>query len=245
MKLGILTFISAVISIFLLIVFKLELWEFILIFMPLYLIMTTYFTAWYNMNGKIQPKAIPPAFEGRNYKAEQISPEIQQLGFYEIDRFYLPIIPDVNVYAFKHNTLPVFFCFYDFGTRQSCDFFSRYNNDISLTTTNTKDGGTLPRPVKAMLQIFPGYDYAQLFEQQTKAHRFLLNNGITALDLHKNEFRTFFMKSFADNWTYLKKHPLWPIPTIFRSVARVGIKHLKPIEKQWPVISPKIFKITG
>jgi hypothetical protein len=245
MKLGLMNFITFIISIAVLMIFKLEMWAFLLIFVPLYLIVSTYFTAWYNMNGKIQPKSIPSSgYESRIQTINSIAPEIERLGFREIDRFYLGIIPDTIIIAYKHTYEPVYFCFYHLGTKISCDYVTKYGYEMTLTTNNLAEGGTLPRPIEAMLQIFPKTSYEQLFHKHLIGHRFILSKGITLHDFQAGEFRDVFMRSFKTQWSYLKKHPLWPLPTIFRTVTRLGIKSLAPIEKQWKWIEPRLKKMS-
>lgn len=246
MLLGIMNIITFIISIVLLVVFDLELWAFVLIFVPLYLVISTYFTGWFNMARKIQPKAIPQSgFEGRVQALRLIAPDIERLGFREIDRFYLKMIPDSIIIAYKHATEPVYFCLYHLGVKISCDFVTQYGYDISLTTNNLPDGGTLSRPPEAMLQIFPKLAYEELLSKHLSAHRFLLSKGLVLHDFQPYEFREKFMQSFKDQWSYLKRHPLWPFPTIFRSVTRLGIKYIAPIEKQWKWIQPKLKKAYG
>ena len=220
-------------------------WAFLLIFVPFFLVISTYFTAWYNMNGRIQPKAIPlSGYENRVQTIRTIALEIERLGFREIDRFYLGIIPDTIIFAYKHSNEPVYFCLYHLGTKISCDFVTRYGYEITLTTNNVVEGGTMPRPAEAMLQIFPGNSYEQLFNKHLTAHRFLITKGITLHDFQTTEFREVFMRSFKTQWSYLKKHPLWPLQTIFRTITHIGIKSHVSIENQWKWIEPKLKKMS-
>lgn len=241
MKIGVLTLITFIISFLAIVLLNLELWAFILIFAPLYLIAMTIFTAWHNMHGAVKPEPIPPkGFDGRIAQMNTITPRILQLGFREIDRFYVKMIPDVVVYAFRHNSEPVYFCLYHLGTKMANDFITRYGYDVSLTTNNITDAGVLPRPAKAMLQIFPRQEYEQVFSNHISAHKFIQSNGFTVHDFSPDEFRPVFMESMLKQWLYLKKHPLWPLTTIFKSVTKIGIGYRKPIQDQWEKISSNI-----
>jgi hypothetical protein len=241
MKLGILTILTAVISFAVITFFKLELWAFLLFFVPVYLVIVTVFTAWYNMRGAIKPESIPPSgFANRISQMDSIVPQIVRLGFREIDRFYLKMIPDSVVYVFKHDSEPVYFCLYHLGTKMACDFVTRYGYDISLTTNNVPDAGVLPRPRKAMLQIFPGITYEQLYSNHISAHQFLLQNGVTTHDFPPAEFRSDFIEAMQKQWLYLKKHPIWPVTTIFKAVTKIGIGYRKPIQNQWKSIIPNL-----
>jgi hypothetical protein len=241
MKLGILTTLTALISFAVIFFFKLELWVFLIFFVPVYLIIMTIFTAWYNMRGSIKPEPIPPSgFENRIRSMDSISSQTVQLGFRETDRFYMKMIPDSVVYVFKHNSEPVYFCLYHLGTKIACDFVTRYGYDVSLTTNNVPDAGVMPRPPKAMLQIFPGISYEQLYSKHISAHQFLQKNGIFVHDLPPGEFRAYFTEAMQKQWLYLKKHPFWPVPTILKAVTKIGIGYRKPIMDQWQSIAPKL-----
>jgi len=241
MKLGILTTLTALISFAIIYFFKIELWAFLLFFTPIYLIIVTVFTAWYNMRGAIKPQSIPPfGFANRIAQMDSIVPQIVRLGFRETDRFYMEMIPDSVVYVFKHNSEPVYFCLYHLGTKMACDFVTRYGYDVTLTTNNVPDAGVMPRPPKALLQIFPGTTYEQLYSNHISAHRFLLQNGITAHDFPPGEFHAYFIGAIRKQWLYLKKHPLWPLTTIFKAVTKIGIGYRKPIMDQWNSIAPNL-----
>jgi len=241
MKLGILTTLTALISFAIIYFFKIELWAFFLFFVPVYLVIVTIFTAWHNMRGTIKPEPIPPSgFANRIAQMDSIFPQIVRLGFRETDRFYMKMIPDSVVYVFKHNSEPVYFCLYHLGTKMACDFVTRYGYDVTLTTNNVPDAGVMPRPPKAMLQIFPGITYEQLCSNHISAHRFLLKNGISTHDFPPGEFRAYFIESIRKQWLYLKKHPLWPLTTIFKAVTKIGIGYRKPIQYQWKTIAPNL-----
>jgi hypothetical protein len=193
------------------------------------------------MRGSVKPEPIPQTgFANRITLMDSIAPQIVRLGFRETDRFYMKMIPDSVVYVFKHNSEPVYFCLYHLGTKIACDFMTRYGYDVTLTTNNVPDAGVMPRPPKAILQIFPGITYEQLYLKHISAHQFLLQNGITAHDFPPGEFRAIFVESIRMQWLYLKKRLLWPLTTIFKAITKIGIGYRKPIMDQWKTIAPNL-----
>lgn len=243
MKYGIWSFFVFILTALIIILLKIPLIIFIIFTAPLLLIVLTYTSFLYNFRESLQMEPIPErGYSSRTKELEKDQETIQySLDFRKIDQFYLKTIPNSVTYVFKHKKEPIYFCIYHLGKKMACDFLTRYENDMYLTTSNVIDAGMTPRPDKYFLQIFPGKSYKDLYNEHQKSHLFLNNKGVRTFNMAEGEFRHYFMKSFFEQGAYIRKFFLWPIRLIFRTITQRGRVFCKPIIDQHAQGKIKIF----
>jgi hypothetical protein len=134
----------------------------------------------------------------RREELERDENMVFDLGFVKMDEFYLKTVSDVVVYAYKHRSEPVELYLYHLGVKRTCDFVTRFEGDITLTTTTTKAAGALKRPPKRLLQIFLGENYDALLERHRRAGAFLTQHGLSAVEQPASAFRARFVESMRE-----------------------------------------------
>ncbi len=233
MKLGLWGFLVCVISFSLVFFLKVPFWIFMIIVIPLLVIILTSVAATYNFRESLRPQPIPQrGYGSRIQELDRDADTLQALGFRRFDQFYLKAIPDSITYAFKHESEPTYFCVYHLGKKTTCDYFTRYDNDYALTTSNVIDAGMSPRPPKKLLQIFPERSYRELHFQHQRSHEYLVQQGLRTHDLSETEFRHYFMKSFHEAGDYMTRSIMWPVILVVRVIGQFGRKYCKSIIDQ-------------
>lgn len=188
-----------VLTLIIVIVFNLPFLIFLFVVIPLLIIAFTYGSFNYSFRKTLKPESIPgKGYATRIKDLDLDTKKLERLGFQKWDDFYLRMIPDTIVYVLKHKEDSVYLCLYHLGAKKTCDFFTRYDNEDTLTTCNTIDGGMTPRPQKALLQIITSVSYEQIFELHKKAHKFLFDKGFGQYDIARQEFRQYFLKNIHD-----------------------------------------------
>ena len=201
---------------------------------PLLIITFTYGSFNYSFRRSLKIEPIPQ--RGYTLRIRDLDLEIKKvesIGFEQIDAFYLKMIPHSVTYVLKHREASVYLCLYHFGTKKTCDFFTRYENDYTLTTCDNIDGGMTPRPGKSLLQIATNVSYEQLFEIHKKTHNFLIDKGLKLDELPQEEFRHYFLKNIYDYAQYVRTYSFGPIRLIFWTVSKRGRVHCKEIETHY------------
>jgi hypothetical protein len=223
-----------IVTLIIVIVFNIPFWIFLLVVVPLLIIAFTYGSFNYSFRKSLRIEPIPQSGYALRMKDLDLeTKKAESIGFEKIDAFYLKMIPNSVTYVLKHKEDPVYLCFYHFGTKKTCDFFTRYKNDYTLTTCDNIDGGMTPRPKKSLLQIATQVTYEQLFEIHKKAHTFLIERGLKLVELPREEFQHYFLKSIHDYAQYVRTYPLWPVRLIFWTVSKRGRIHCNEIETQY------------
>jgi hypothetical protein len=223
-----------IVTLIIALIFNIPFWLFILIVIPLLIIAFTYGSFNYSFRSTLKAVNIPSkGYSSRIKELDIDAKKVDNLGFEKWDDFYLKMIPDSIVYVFKNKEEPVYLCLYNFGSKKTCDLFTRYENDYTLTTCNTVDGGMTPRSQKSLLQIVTNVSYENLFEIHKKAHEFLKNKGLRKFDIAKQEFRQYFLKSIHEYAQFVRKYPFWPVLLIFWTVIKRGRVYCKKIETQY------------
>jgi hypothetical protein len=223
-----------IVTLIIVIVFNIPLWIFLLVVVPLLIVAFTYGSFSYSFRTSLKVEPVPQ--KGYNLRIKDLDLEtkkVESIGFKKIDAFYLKMIPDSVTYVLKHREDPVYLCLYHFGTKKTCDFFTRYENDYTLTTCDNIDGGMTPRPERSLLQITTRVSYEQLFEIHKKAHNFLIDKSLNLVELPQEEFRRYFLKSINDYARYVRTYSLWPVRLIFWTVSKRGRVYCKEIETQY------------
>lgn len=233
MKLGVWGALVFVITFALVFLIKVEFWIFIIVVLPLLIIVLTSVSAAYNFRDSIKPQPIPQSgYQSRIRELDRDADTLQALGFKKFDQFYLKAIPDSVTYAFKHESEPTIFCVYHLGKKTTCDFFTRYDNDYALTTSNVVDAGMSPRPSQKLLQIFPDSSYREIYFQHQRSHEFLMQQGLRSHDLPEAEFRRYFMESYHESGKYMTKSLIWPVVLVIRVISQYGRKYCRSVIDQ-------------
>ena len=82
-----------------------------------------------------------------------------------------PIGIPMAIYVNKSRTVAM--VVYFAGGQRVLDFFSKFPNKVTLTTTSSIDGVTSPLPQGGMLQCFPNQDVRQQYQSHVKAIKYL------------------------------------------------------------------------
>lgn len=216
------------------IILDLSLWLFLLIIVPLLIILFTIGSFTYSFRKSLQIKPVPKSGYDKRIKELNIDAHtLEKIGFDKWDEFFLKMIPDSVIYVFKYRHDSIYFCLYHFGSKKTCDIFTRYNDDFTLTTCNAIEGGMTPRPAKALLQIITKLSYNELLDIHQKTNTFLQAKGLKELDIPKQEFQEYFLKSIREQADHVRKYTFWPILLIFWTITQRGKKYCRQIENQY------------
>jgi hypothetical protein len=214
---------------------QIPLWMFLVIAAPVLTILLIYASFLYSFRQSLKMEAVPThGYDARIQALDQAARSVEALGFQKIDQFYLKMIPDSVTYVFKHQHDPCYFCLYHLGQKMTCDVVTRFENEFYLTTSDSVDAGMTPRPKKALLQIFPGQSYQNLFLKHKEAYEYIDQNGIHTFDFAGEEFRYYFMKSLREQEAYIRKTFFWPLMLLIRTVSRHGRIYCRSIRDQYP-----------
>lgn len=216
-------------------IFKIPLLVFLVIGVPVLTIIFTYISFRYSFRSSLKPEPIPAkGYEPQIRELERDEPILKEMGFDKTDSFYLKIIPDSIIFVFKKKEGPVYFCLYHLGAKKACDIVSYFEKNITLTTSNSVEGGMTPRPDNRLLQIFERLSYAMLLERHQKAQEFIRDRGLKQTEPPSVTFREDFMKGIREFAEYVRKFSFWPVRLIVWTITRRGKIYLnKSIEEQY------------
>ncbi len=123
------------------------------------------FIFFYNSRAMLRLRPVPArGYERRREALERDESLLFNLGFVKTDEFYLKSIGDAVVYVYEHRSEPVVLCAYHAGVKKFCDFVTKFEGDVTLTTTSGGSAGAVKRPPRRLAQIFKNLDYAGMFE---------------------------------------------------------------------------------
>ncbi len=214
---------------------QIPLWMFLIIAAPVLTIMLIYGSFLYSFRKSLKMEAVPThGYSARIQALDQAARHVEVLGFQKIDQFYLKMIPDSITYVFKHQHEPCYFCLYHLGQKMTCDVVTRFENEFSLTTSGSVDAGMTSRPKKALLQIFPGKSYQDLFLKHKEASEYIDINGIRTFNFAGEEFRCYFMTSLREQETFIRKTFFWPLMLLIGTISRHGRIYCRSIRDQYP-----------
>lgn len=216
------------------IVLDIPFWLFLLVIIPLLIIGFTIFSFAYSFRKSLKAEHIPKhGYEKQIQELDRDSQALTNIGFDKCDSFFLRMIPNAIVYVLKHRHDPAYLCLYHFSTKKTCDIFTRYENDYTLTTCDNIDGGMSPRPRKSLLQIITKVSFRELAGIHKRAHDFLLTKNMKPLLLDEQEFRYYFLEKIHEYADHIKRYPFWPILLIYWTVTRRGRIFCREIENQY------------
>lgn len=204
------------------------------VLIPLDVIALTVFSFLYNFRGNVRPEPVPGrGFDSRRADLDRSIPILESMGFKKIDEFFLKIIPDALVYCFQHSNGTTYVCLYHLGPKQFADAISLYNNEVSLTTGMSPDGGNIPPKDRAILQIFPNASLETLLQRHADGVEFLRGKGYEPISHSPSTFREEFMRAFREVGVRVQKMAFWPVLLIFWVVTSRGQVYLKSVEEQF------------
>ncbi|MBN2135249.1 MAG: hypothetical protein JW737_05925 [Acidobacteria bacterium] len=207
---------------------------FLLVVIPVLVIVMIFLSISYSFRSSLKAQKIPAiGYKKRVKDLNKIVPLLRDHGFMMVDYFYMRIIPDVVVYALRHESEPIYYCLYHFGSRIPIDVVTRYENDMSLTTADNIEAGAAPRPEKAFLQIFRDADHDTLYINHLRSHRFITKQGVRVHDMPPANFRYYFFESFRRQADFMRKIPFWPLKLIIMTIGQEGKKFTIPIPEQY------------
>jgi hypothetical protein len=189
----------------------------------------------FNARASRQLRPIPArGYDRRREDLERDEHLIFNLGFQKADEFYMRTISDAVVYAYRHRSDPVELCLYHLGIKRACDFVTRFEGDITLTTTTSKAAGAVRRPPRRLLQSFPGEGYGELLERHRRAVAFLGQHGIRVVEPHAPTFRARFVSAVQEFYDRGKGDKFFVMRFIGGVASAAGQNYRRPLEQQYP-----------
>lgn len=154
-------------------------------------------------------------------------------GFRKIDEFYLRTSNDLVAFVYRHEQYPLTFCDYHLGAdKQWSDLITRFENDYSLTTSNSKYGGVIAREKESLLQNFESGSFQELLAQHLEAGKFLCGQNLKLKNLQSENFRQWFMDGFKKEGKKIKK-PQMPLKIMYGMMTNYKQRYAKPIQQQF------------
>jgi hypothetical protein len=155
------------------------------------------------------------------------------LGFRKTDEFYLQTSTDIIFFVYRHEQYPITFCDYHFGgDKQFSDLITKFDNEYSLTTSNSKYGGVIKREKENLLQNFESRPFHELLNQHMQAGKFLCEQNLRVKNLQSENFRQWFMDGFKKEGKKLRK-PYMPLKIMYGMATNYRQRYAKPIEQQF------------
>lgn len=204
----------------------------LIVTLPLLAYVQIYALNRYTFRDSLDYELIPEkGYEKRREGLELTGYNLSELGFVKFDEFYLRLSNDVIAYIYRHQTEPIYFCHYHFGTLEFYDLVTKFDNGFSLTTANSKNAGNIPRPNHRMLQIFEGRSIEELFSSHLEAIRFLEQQGFKPQPLFLGNFRADFLNSFLEVGRQVRGF-FSPPKLIYWMASGVNKTYCKTIQQQ-------------
>lgn len=155
------------------------------------------------------------------------------LGFRKIDEFYMKTSTDLIAFVYRHDQYAVTFCDYHVGgDKQWSDLITRFENEYSLTTSNSKYGGVIRREKESLLQNFESRPFQELLNQHLQAGKFLSEQNFQVKNLQSENFRQWFMDGFKKEGKKLR-NPLMPMKIMYGMATNYKQRYAKPIQQQF------------
>jgi len=102
---------------------------------------------------------------------------------------------------------PVYLCQYSFGTGSgTVDFTSIFDNEIELTTVNSKDANAYPKPLWDYHQSFSKCGFNELYQMHIEGEEYLITKGWAKRAKLPIDFEQCFLNSMKKQKCYGRKH---------------------------------------
>lgn len=158
---------------------------------------------------------------------------LSNLGFRKIDEFFMKTSTDLIAFVYRHDQYPVTFCDYHVGgDKQWSDLITRFENEYSLTTSNSKYGGVIKRDKEFLLQNFESRLFQELLNQHLQAGKFLSGQDFQVKNLQSENFRQWFTDGFKKEGKKLR-NPIMPLKIMYGMATNYKQRYAKPIQQQF------------
>ena len=189
----------------------------------------------FNARAMLVPRPIPArGYEGRREGLGRDEREILRLGFRKTDEFYLRTISDAVIYVYRHETEPVVLCTYHLGLKTFCDFVTKFEDDITLTTTSGSGVGTTRRPARRLAQVFGNLGYGAMYAAHARASAFIAQHSIRTADVPAAAFREFFVASVKEYNAHAREERFFLMKFVGGMATSAGKRYRMPLERQFP-----------
>jgi hypothetical protein len=226
------SFIVSLSGSFAIIFFGLPLWTFAL-FIPALIYTQILVSNNYTFRDSLALEPIPETgYEKRLQDLETNQPFLSQIGFVKFDEFYMQTSNDLVAFVYQHLDLPIIALDYDLEILKQIDFDTKFEGEITLTTTNCKTAYMHERSDEKLIQSFPEMSFEELFNKHKQAVEFLKDQGLEPLEINHKYFRQEFLDEFIQVGKKFKGI-LSPFTTLHRYKLGNEYEYRKPIQEQF------------
>ena len=137
--------------------------------------------------------------------------------------------------AWKSKVKPTYLCQYILRTNRetviACDFVTPFEDEIGLTTSDTKDSIFFPKPHGSYQQSFWIGSVDELHRMHLEAEEFLITRGGARVEKYPIEFEEYFVSSLKKTSRYNLKHWYWIFFILYFYFVRKNRWHNKTIRE--------------
>jgi hypothetical protein len=191
-----LTFLISLVCSFAVIFFGLPLWIFVLL-IPGLVYSQLLIAHNYNFRDSISLEPIPQAgYEKRIADLESNQTLFSHSGFLKFDEFYMQTSNDILAFAYQHKNLPILGLEYHLEKIRAIDLNTKFQDEISLTTTNIRSSHLLERSDTKLFQSFPEMSFEEILHKHIQGIEFLKEQGFEPEEPELSSFRSKFLENF-------------------------------------------------
>jgi hypothetical protein len=140
------------------------------------------------------------------------------------------------IVAWQHPSQPTYFCAYvvsdNARLRNTYDFVTMFERDVSLTTGSTKDGHMMPPRPGAYVQTFSQVSLDEQWRRHTEAERFLTSRGHVRYRSNLPPFVESITTAIHGQVAHVRSLPFWPFRGVFWFASRRTRWHDLSIQEQ-------------
>ncbi len=139
--------------------------------------------------------------------------------------------------AWESKEKPTYLCQYIFGPRAEVgivwDIITIFENQIYLTTSNTKDANLRPKPSGHYSQSFSKCSFDELYKKHRESEEYLTTKGGAKVEKSPIGFEESFVNSIKITNRYHRRHWYWIIFLFYYYFVRRKRWYNKTIQKQY------------
>jgi len=144
---------------------------------------------------------------------------------------------DALISTWRQSDRPTFFCQYvirsgDRAVKRAYDLVTEFAFDISLTTADTRDGFSFPRPPGSYLQSFSNMGFDDRWYEHIEMENYLIDNGHAQLVQHDKPFEKCIVDAIRKQMNYVRSLTLWPLRAAYWYFIRRRLWYNKSIKTQ-------------
>jgi hypothetical protein len=163
-------------------------------------------------------------------KQEKDKAGIEGNGFCFFDAFMTNSSATITCYAYISKDSDMIYMNYHLKNYHIFEFGSKFEKEISLTTSNTVTVSL--RPPNKLIQIFPKADYDLLLEKHKNAVNYLISSGLKPVKTEKDNFRQKITDQLFSIAKYQKRIPMFSLIRMIYDPLRYKKLADKTIEEQ-------------